>query len=536
VRSLVASHRNLSLVILAALFVLLFGLPTLVIPFAADQSWFALGARTLLEGDQLYADFHEQKTPLIYVLYAIPQLIAGDGYEAVRVFDLGVTLLATAGIFLLARRFLPERAAGLAAAVYAFVYLTTVGTDGLAETESFIAAPLTAAIAVYPVSRSRRWLPASFAAGLALGFAFSLKFSVAPFVLALPALELILRDRRSWRPLDAVFRLTIAAAGFLLVQAAWVGYLAATGVLDDFIDIQRHYTLPYQDLRWTPNDTPFLRQLLGQTEGWMSNAWFLTAPAFIGLIALLLRVPRQGGYVLGLLIVIALSTVWWQSKFFQYHWIITMPFLAIPAGYLLHEAFNGLWGLTRPAAVVVVTAGTFFFAMMVTEPLLGTYDAYGYLIDRESGEITQAEIDAVYSPPLVFNHELVDYVVANSEDDEGFVIWGTWPQALLWADRPSPTNFITSPAVRSDWAPDKWREEYVEDLRSDPPRFFAVADYDFQPWLTGTDHSSREDFCDHYPELRAFIESNYEPVYENPVFILYEFEAPQASGFGACVR
>jgi hypothetical protein len=536
VRSLVAAHRNLILILLALLFVLLWGLPTLVIPFGADQSWFALGARTLLDGDKLYADFHEQKTPTIYLLYAIPQLIAGDGFDAVRVFDLGITLLSMGGIYLLARRFLPHGAAVLAALAYAFVYLTTVGTDGLGETEAFIAAPLTAAIAIYPVSMGRRWLPAALGSGLALGFALSLKFSVAPFVLALPVMELVLRDRRTWRPLESVLRLSVAAMGFLLVQGVWVGYLVAAGIMDDFIDIQRHYTLPYQDLRWSPGGVPFYRHLLTESEGWMSRTWFLVAPAWVGVMALLVRGSQRAGYLFGFLIAVAILTVWWQGKFFQYHWIITLPFLAIPAGYLLHEGLDNLRGLSRTATVVAVLAGVVGLGLMLVSPLLRTYDAYGYLIDRESGDRIQAEIDAVYSSPLVFNHELVDYVLANSEEDEGFVIWGTWPQALLWADRPSPTRFITSPAVRSDWAPAKWREEYVADLQADPPRFFVVADYDFQPWLTGTDHSSREDFCDYYPALRAFIEANYQPVYENPVFILYDRDAEAPSAFGACMR
>jgi hypothetical protein len=347
-------------------------------------------------------------------------------------------------------------------------------------------------------------------------------------------MELILRDRRAWRPLDAIFRLATAAVGFLLVQGAWVGYLAATGVLDDFIDIQRHYTLPYQDLRWAPAGVSFYRHVLVATEGWLSNAWFITAPAFVGLIALLIRVPRQGGYIIGLLIAIALSTVWWQSKFFQYHWIIMMPFLAIPAGYLLHEGLNGLWGLTRTASAITAIAAAFFLGLMLLSPLLRTYDAYAYLIDRESGDITQEEIDRIYSPALRFNHELVDYVIANSNEDEAFVIWGTWPQALLWADRPSPTNFVTSPALRSEWAPDKWREEYVDDLKSDPPRFFAIADFDYQPWLTGTDFSSRADFCDHVPKLRGFIEAGYAPVFRNDLFVMYEYGAPEATVPGAC--
>ena len=528
-----ATHRKAVLVASGAVFVIVWGLPTLVIPFAADQSWFALGARTILDGDQLYRDFHEQKTPLIYLIYAVPRVLGGETYESVRVLDMAITLMAMGGVFLLTRRFLPERAAILAAAVYGFVYLTTAKSDGLAETESFIVAPLTLALAIYPVGSGRRVMPAAFASGLLLGIAFGLKFSVAPFVLALPVLEAMLRDQQSWRPAEAIGRLTVAAAGFLLVQAAWVGYLVLAGTLDDFIDIQRNYTIPYQDLRWTPDGIAFPRFVLTSSGAWMSLAWYVTAPAWAGLMMLLVRGPRPAGYFLGLLAAFAIVSVWWQAKFFAYHWIITLPFLAALAGYLVHEGIEALRGLSRTALAVAVAAALFGVATMITGPLFQTYDAYVNLYDRVSGERSQAEIDG-YSNVLALNHELVDYVRAHSEPNEAFVIWGTWPTALLWADRPSSTNFITSPGLRADWAPDKWREEYIDDLRSSPPRFFAVADGDFQPWLTGHDRSSRQDFCDHFPELRAFVDADYLAVLNNGLFILYDREATVSTARGAC--
>ena len=71
-------------------------------------------------------------------------------------------------------------------------------------------------------------------------------------------------------------------------------------------------------------------------------------------------------------------------------------------------------------------------------------------------------------------------------------------------------------------------------MRASPPRFFAVADGDRQPWLTGTDRTSREDFCSRFPQLRAFIEADYLPVLNNGLFILYDREATQATAVGAC--
>ena len=68
--------RWLVLTLAGIAFLLVLGLPTIIIPFATDQVWFALGTRTILDGGQLYRDFWEHSPPLIYFLYALPFVMA----------------------------------------------------------------------------------------------------------------------------------------------------------------------------------------------------------------------------------------------------------------------------------------------------------------------------------------------------------------------------------------------------------------------------------------------------------------------------
>src|SRR3990172_3222132 len=147
-------------------FLLLWGLPTIIIPLATDQVLFALGARTILDGGQLYQDFWEIKPPLVFFLYTITFAIAGEHMEAIRVLDLINTALAMGAVFLLSRRLFNERAAVFAAGFYGFTYLTWARFDGLAETESFMAVPLALAFFLYRPEDGRRdaW-PRALAAG-----------------------------------------------------------------------------------------------------------------------------------------------------------------------------------------------------------------------------------------------------------------------------------------------------------------------------------------------------------------------------------
>jgi hypothetical protein len=62
----------------------------------------------------------------------------------------------------------------------------------------------------------------------------------------------------------------------------------------------------------------------------------------------------------------------------------------------------------------------------------------------------------------------------------------------------------------------------MADLMAAPPRFFAVARGDNQPWLVGSSETSDEHLRDSFPELRRFLEERYVPVLDLGLFILYE--------------
>ncbi len=503
-------------------FVLLWGLPTLIIPMATDQALYALGARTILDGGQLYQDLWEIKPPLVFLLYAIPFALAGEHLEAIRVLDLVNTALAMTAVFLLSRRLFNERAAILAAAFYGFTYLTWARAEGLAEAESFMAAPLALAFFLYQANDQRNAGPRALAAGLLLGVVFALKATGLLFVLGLPAIELFLRGDDRWSVPGALRRLSLAALGFVLLQAAVVGYLAISGVLDDFIDIQRNYTAPYNAFRYAP-DGSHLRFLLSTTAEWIRSAPFIVVPAAIAPFFALYSGRRAAAvYLLCLLAVLGLLGIWWQGKMFRYHWLIMFPLLAPLAGYGIDQVlglFSQAGRRVAWAARALLAFGLLVFAFV---PLLDTYDNYRTLISFADGSLSRREVEARYDSFLPLNHELVDYVRAQNGEDDRLFIWGLWPIAYFWLDQPLVSRFAGNHGLRSTWAPETWRQELIDDLTAAPPRFFAVALGDNQPWLVGTSETSDEHLRDSFPELREFLEERYVPVANMQLFILYE--------------
>jgi hypothetical protein len=522
IASVRAWPRWLTLSIACAAFVLLLGLPTVIIPLATDEVLFTLGARTVLQGDQLYRDLWDIKPPLIYLLYAVPIGIAGVHMEAVRVFDLLNTSFAMAAVYLLARRFFGERSAVLAAAFYGFTYLAWSQNDSLAEAESFIAAPVAFAFWLYLPDDARRAAPLrAFACGLLLGAAFAIKTSAIVFVLGLPAAELLLQERRS--AVGVAGRLAFAALGFLLVQAVLGVYLAAAGVLGEFFDIQRNYVVHYNAYRFALGGHSHLRFLLDATQIWLTSAAFLTVPALAALLFAFFR-PRhaRGAAFLAVLAMLALASVWWQGKMFDYHWLVAVPLLAILAGYAVDQLlglFGRLPGRQSWAAATLLAGGLLALA---TQPLLSTYDEYRTLVRYADGSRTRREVEASYYQLYANAHQLVDYVRANSEPGDRLYVWGFWPQVQLWLDEPLFDRFVFNSGLRATWAPQDWRDELIDDLIAQPPRYIAVGQGDNQPWLVGTTETSDQHLQDSFPALRLLLEAQYRPVLNVGILVLYE--------------
>ena len=161
-------------------------------------------------------------------------------------------------------------------------------------------------------------------------------------------------------------------------------------------------------------------------------------------------------------------------------------------------------------------------AVLAYPTLRDTYDDYAILVHRVTGSMSGREVETHYNPLYAQNRQVVDYVRANGEPDDRIFVWGLWPQIYFWLDRPPVDRFIVDSGLRATWAPDSWRRELMDDFMSAPPRYFAVACCDVQPWLVGTTQTSDEHLRDSFPELKLFLENNYKPVFTLDLFLLYE--------------
>jgi hypothetical protein len=329
-------------------------------------------------------------------------------------------------------------------------------------------------------------------------------------------------------------RLAWAAGAFLIVQAAWIGYLNIVGTWDDYLDIQRNYTIPYSDYRWLAGSS-YTRSLFEFTAAWMGYVPYITVPAWIALFVGPARGAKPGTYLMASLAALGVLSVWWQGKLLDYHWQILLPLLAPLAGFTYDQALGVVQRLARPERYASYVALGLAVIVLTIGPVWQKWDIYNLFLDRVGGEITQVQVEDWYLVEFRLNREVVDYIRQHGDPDDSFFIWGFWTHPYWWEERPLPSRFMQSNAVRAAWSPVEWRWELVGDLRAAEPRFIAVAAGDHQPWLTGTDDASDQSLCGHYPELLEFIDSNYKAVLNNGLFVLYDSEATEHLAKPRCV-
>ena len=202
-----------------------------------------VGASALLRGELPYTAFGDNKPPLIYAYYAIAQLVAGHGIDAVRLVTAIITLPLTAyGV----SAFYRHEKAGIAGAVLFLLFSASyIGSDMLAvNCEVVMMLPLAWSLtALASRGEARQW-ERGFLAGLLVAIAALVKYQAA-FWLPAAALAIIWAN---WsRPRQLARVITAFAIGFALPLLATISVFAMAGGLDAFVYWNVTHNVEYLD-------------------------------------------------------------------------------------------------------------------------------------------------------------------------------------------------------------------------------------------------------------------------------------------------
>jgi hypothetical protein len=526
-----ADIRALGLV-LGLTFVL--GVPTLALPYGRDQSIFALVGQVIAGGGFPYRDAFDFKPPGIHLLYAVAGAVSRGGMWGPRLLDLLSLLLGIVALFRLVRP-ATRRGAILAAIHWGVAYTLLVSYWDLAQPEACSSTLVLWSLFLFrDAGRGRRGPARAFGSGLLFGAAFWMKYTA---VLYLPLHALVSAARAPVEvhageivPAGATgrSRRLALAAGSLVALALVALYLLAGGAFAAFVESQRDYLPGYSRLVLAGDPWRNLAASASAGAGFFTERPFLL---WLPLLGLALLVTSRGTALRWLpltgVIASALAVIV-QGKFFHYHWIPILPYLAWASG----SGFDALLRRLEPrrgerrvvAGLLVVLAvsalalsRTFFFSerLPAVRFLAGATTREELVASAAFGSYGEGN----YS--VLGTMRAAERVAELCPEDGRIFVWGFEPLIYLASDRRPASRFIYNAPLISAWCPNGWRDEIVKTLTDDPPDLFVVVSHDPIPWVTGVPVDSEHALA-LYPDLLRLLAARYRPAGEVEHFRFFE--------------
>ncbi|MGZ4801070.1 MAG: ArnT family glycosyltransferase [Acidimicrobiia bacterium] len=462
--------------------------------FNSDETFLATQAEVINEGGRLYQDATDRKPPIVPYLYAATfSLFSTSALWSVRMIAMLAVALTALLLALEARRRYGDRAGWLAGLLFVLASVAFAPQDGQAANfEVFMLPAMTAAILLGARGRAR-------ASGFAVAIATLTKQTGAATLL--PVLYLVWRARGKRGVADA-------AVGFS-IPVAIVALLVGPGEL----------------LFWAVlgNGSYFG---LGSASAYVTGLFLVMTLAFIAC---------------NLPIVWSLPRAWRERK---------RPSLVRVDGALPTDGFAGadtdLWIWLASAALSVAVGFRFFghYYLQLLPPLCLL--SAGALVNRGR---RAAKATAVFAAVVAVGFSLLGFWVRPWSDDPKYqvvsryldvhtsvtdriFVWGHMPEIYWASDRRPASRFITSGFPVGDWGsrPEGDASTNVptpgafalmmDELRASHPRYVL----DTTPAaFRGSQYSPMSKF----PELRRFVDSNYEYVRTIDGIAIYERRSPR---------
>jgi len=481
---------------------------TLTYPFNNDNALYAYMADLALKGHLPYLGSWDQNFPGIILIHALQIVVSGHSQLAFHIFDILWQLVGSVLLVLVGKRLYDARA-GMLAAILASLYYVQQGFWMSGERDTYVSIMLLAALYL----ALDRKMPS--VVGVLCGLAFLFRPTYAPYALIffiwyLPRISLSKNiSRKDW------LRFSL---GTLAPLVFFVLLYATIGGLKDFWDATILFNL----------------KVYGG-EGASFSLWEPVRFYAISVIALafaigyLWKKERRAIYLWAALFAANVLSllVLYRHSVYHYHPVMTLFILLSATGWIrIADIIAQKWRVARlllPGLVVIY----FIFATFRGNTIQHV------LLDIANGNIhsLQDSYDR-YEPSPEFGvrvqTEVGDYLKSHTHPNDTVQMFGpySYPQyraGLLTASRFQTLHAITMRGAGDTLQPiqQKWRAEYMQDMRREKPKYFIVCDAPpaFRQYYGGRlgHEILREDFT----ELGHWLDSNYSTETKIGAFTLY---------------
>ncbi len=484
-----------------------------------DQSIYAVVADGILHGHMPYRDVWDFKTPGVFLVYALAQLVFGKTMLAVRLVEVAGLLGMAFAFRAMAETLLEQRRVGDVAAAVAVFSHANLEFWHTAQPEAFggflIVFALLVTVGEYP--RWRRYLQ-WVGMGMLFGAAFVLKPTLGGGALVC-AMYLARREHeRTGRLKDAVLPPVVAGLASLVPLLVIVLWFKVAGAWDDFA---------WTFFEFTPGYTA-LYGYFSATEAFyysLHELFFRFTPlAAVGVIAAITMRPLHGREREGILLLLGVCAInvagiAMQNKFFQYHYSSTLPLVCFIAGIGYYKLWRKLL-MSGPGGVVAF--GSLLLVLFSMRSIVwdlgeGFWERsrhrLGYLLRGQTPH-ARVELDrelyrvADYS--LGRNRDAAIELKNRVPEGQTVFVWGFEPGIYWMSERQPASRFIYNVPQRAKWEQERARSMLMEELVASAPAAILVQHGDRFDKVTGDSLDSAQALY-RFPEFETYLTEHFEP-------------------------
>src|SRR5215213_4327961 len=99
------------------------------------------------------------------------------------------------------------------------------------------------------------------------------------------------------------------------------------------------------------------------------------------------------------------------------------------------------------------------------------------------------------------------YLRERTAPADSIYVWGFDPLIYHFSDRPTASRFLLSFPLMSDWAPDRWQREFIDEIKSRRPPYIVVQHGQPGSWIVG--HNIDMAYVQLIPAFQHLLDSDY---------------------------
>ncbi|WP_461520096.1 glycosyltransferase family 39 protein [Porticoccus sp.] len=446
------------------------------LPLEMDSATYSIIAEGMLSGGKLYTDYWDIKPPLIFILYAAAQLIAGPGEAHILLLSIAASIATLAGIYTAAKQGPGGEKTGLfAALLWTIVSADRIMQGNYPNTEIFINALMVWATAL---TLSLLTKPQTLKKLVLIGALFALS-SLLKHVCAIPAAfislaYLYIKYKEGITKQGLQFVIVIGATG-ALAWALIFGYFFYNQRLPEAWDALVTFNQGYAG-----NMTANILSLSNPLIAFPPNIFRINLILVLATCSGAYWILKEGissrslifiAYFFSSGIAVALP-----GKFHAHYYLLWLPVLCIGSAWAIERVWHCGLIPRRPALYAFTCCA--LLAYQITQMSMPMYKV------PEIG------------PRLAYNYILSPLINEHLGSDENFLQWGHNVELYYYTNHSPPIGELRAGHILKGNRGQERATKVLFELKNNPPKLVILA----RGWKLRDTHM-----------VESWISDNYHP-------------------------